>query len=301
MRKVNRLSIAKPVELDSSDCRNHLNTVIAAPDINKISDDFYRGKKINPDKSEEFTVRDALKKLYKNKCAYCEKLSHAPSIDHHRPKNKVLGSDRLNLGYYWLGYEWSNLLPCCTDCNSITTKGSRYPILGTRNNKPPSIGNPAITDFTLFAYNSSFNNTENPLLLHPEYCNPKNHFKFDKQGKIIGKTQKGSETIKVLKLDNPDLNGWRRKIYNDHLAKLKNIIRKFFKPVNPITESQFEDFISDWVADLIDEAYNDALEYTLFRKFLLKEIEYFFILELDSIFQNITRIKITDSISKLSE
>ena len=59
--------------------------------------------------------------LYRYKCAYCEgNFQHSEAaleIDHYRPKSKVTGTD--HVGYYWLAYEWSNLLPACKTCKWI--------------------------------------------------------------------------------------------------------------------------------------------------------------------------------------
>jgi hypothetical protein len=300
MRRVNRKNIVKPVELDSNDCQDHLTTIIASPTQTKVSPDFYKGKKENPNGTIEFTVRDSLKSIYKNKCAYCEKLSHAPKIDHHRPKGKVVGAGNLNNGYYWLCYEWTNLLPSCTDCNSIEAKSSKYPLTGNRNNTHPIHGNPPVTNSAFFVYDSAFNTGEQPLLLHPEYSIPENNFTFDKQGKIFGSTPEGLSTVEILKLDNSDLNGWRRKIYDDYLSDLQSIVRKFFRQNAPVSENQFEEFISDWLEKIVNEANNELLEYTLFRKFILKNIDLFFISELDPVFQSETKAKITAALLALA-
>lgn len=300
MRRVNRANIVKPVELDSNDCQNHLNVIIAAPTLTKVSADFYKGKRVNPDGTTEFTVRESLKGLYKNKCAYCEKLSHAPKIDHHRPKGKVVGAGNLNNGYYWLCYEWTNLLPSCTDCNSIEAKSSKYPLTGNRNNTHPTHGNPPVTNSAFFDYNSAFNTGEQPLLLHPEYSIPENNFTFDKQGKIFGSTPEGINTVEVLKLDNPDLNGWRRKIYEDHLSDLQSIVRKYFRPITPIPLNQFEELMSEWTEKIVQQANDEKLEYTLFRKFLLNNIDLFFISELDPVFRTETNAKITAALLALA-
>lgn len=299
MRNVDRTNITKPIELDSSDCQLHLNAVIATPTLIKVSSDFYKGKKTNPDGSIEYTVRENLKRLYKNKCAYCEKLSSAPKIDHHRPKGKVVSTDSTNIGYYWLCYEWTNLLPSCTDCNSIESKGSKYPINGNRNNLHPIQGNPPVTNSSSFIYNSQFNISEQPLLLHPEYCIPENNFAFDKQGRIIGITTEGVETVYALKLNNRDLNGWRRKIYADYLSDLESKIKLFYTDDNPLTEPQFTKLIANWTKKIVVEANDESLEYTLFRKFLLNYIDYFFISEIDPVFQKETKAKIILAISDI--
>src|SRR5215472_5170548 len=69
------------------------------------------------------------KDYFDGRCAYCE--SPVTSTDfgdaeHYRPKGAVTGEDRKAVeyggaphpGYYWLAYDWRNLLPACGQCNS---------------------------------------------------------------------------------------------------------------------------------------------------------------------------------------
>lgn len=58
-------------------------------------------------------IKQELKSIYNNKCAFCEVLLTEDSTDnkftveHFRPKEY----------YYWLGNEWTNLFPTCKGCN----------------------------------------------------------------------------------------------------------------------------------------------------------------------------------------
>ncbi|PJT27203.1 endonuclease [Ochrobactrum sp. 30A/1000/2015] len=64
-------------------------------------------------------VKLRLEELFKGKCAYCESFygSQAPvDVEHYRPKASVEGEED-HSGYWWLGMEWTNLLPSCLDCN----------------------------------------------------------------------------------------------------------------------------------------------------------------------------------------
>ena len=66
------------------------------------------------------------------KCAYCESLitnNQPGDVDHYRPKGRVMDANNKPVmittalgenphpGYYWLAYQFSNLLPSCIDCN----------------------------------------------------------------------------------------------------------------------------------------------------------------------------------------
>jgi hypothetical protein len=64
-------------------------------------------------------VKRRLEELFHGKCAYCESFyaSQAPvDVEHYRPKGAVEGEPN-HPGYWWLGMEWTNLLPSCIDCN----------------------------------------------------------------------------------------------------------------------------------------------------------------------------------------
>jgi hypothetical protein len=64
--------------------------------------------------------------MYNKKCAYCEERIKT-YIEHYRPKGSVQGSR--HGGYYWLCYEWSNLLPACHECNKFGGgKGTQFPV-----------------------------------------------------------------------------------------------------------------------------------------------------------------------------
>lgn len=298
MRRTNRHRATAPIELSSTTCTNHLLLLLSTPS-EKAKSDLYRGKKLLPNNIIQYTVVDALKKLYRNKCAYCEKTSHRPKIDHHRPKGKVVGTTSTNNGYYWLAYEWTNLLPSCTDCNDIAAKGSKFPVPSIRNEDYPTIAGTSVLDVSMLTYSSTYNKLEKPLLLHPEYCEPKKHFDFDRSGKITGKTQQGTVTVLAIKLDNDDLNGWRRSIYDAHLNAL-NLLIYFYFDLKIIAHLDFELLVLDWLTKLVKESINSDLEYTLFRKALVDKLEYFFVEVLPTPFQKTVKNAMILAITTLS-
>lgn len=84
------------------------------------------GKKtfeFNPDIYGHKTVKQALKDAQYDKCCFCEsKVTHIAygDVEHFRPKAAVRQKTKDPLGrpgYYWLAYEWSNLLFSCQLCN----------------------------------------------------------------------------------------------------------------------------------------------------------------------------------------
>ena len=112
----------KPDLLESAQVEDKTNKAIAdAPDHD------IRGS-YNSD-----AVRDALVNLYGTKCAYCETDwlgGQTVRVDHYRPKKKIKPlqpGDEKHWGYYWLGYEWTNLLPTCDGCNN--RKRNHFPLI----------------------------------------------------------------------------------------------------------------------------------------------------------------------------
>jgi len=119
MISVNKSKVNKPTKLDNEQI---------AKKLLKIKDEGKPGEKIN-DLYNDDDVRNALNQLYHNKCAYCEGLTNTAKftsrIDHYRPKNGIKGVTN-HKGYYWLGYEWTNLLPTCEKCN--IKKSNQFPL-----------------------------------------------------------------------------------------------------------------------------------------------------------------------------
>src|SRR5262249_35649587 len=85
--------------------------------------------------------------VFNGRCAYCEgdvKATSFGDAEHWRPKGAVTEdgapvraeSGEEHPGYFWLAYEWRNLLPACQECNSgeaeYKGKGTQFPICGTR-------------------------------------------------------------------------------------------------------------------------------------------------------------------------
>jgi uncharacterized protein (TIGR02646 family) len=181
---------------------------------------------------QSFTISDALYKrmrqeifdAFAGKCAYCEakfKLDQSGDVEHFRPKGGVtddrdrpiklrLPSPRKDHpGYYWLAYDWHNLLPSCAACNrpNKTRQGlrvgkwNRFPVVGFRAIAPGEEPN------------------EKALFLHPVIDDPQEHMVFDTTTGIVGgTTRRGRATIKLLGLNREGLPEARRDVYNTMVA-----------------------------------------------------------------------------------
>jgi uncharacterized protein (TIGR02646 family) len=159
--------------------------------------------------------KNALLDLFNGKCAYCEvkiEGNQPGDVEHYRPKHEVLDDDGKPIvhpktglphpGYYWLAYDWRNLLPSCEICNrpSKSRAGTK---LGKRNAFPIK-GDRAFTpqdDLT----------KELPLLLNPLTDNPDDHLVFDETNGVVGwKTDLGKKTVEILALNRDGLLDQRR-------------------------------------------------------------------------------------------
>lgn len=135
------------------------------------------------------------------KCCYCE--SKVPKsyndVEHYRPKaeaDRKPGSHDV-YGYWWLAFNWENLLFACPGCNR-SGKNSRFPL---------AAGSTALKAEEFPPGN------EKPLLIDPSTTNPMEHIKYVRSA--VGKrywwarprngSQIGNETILVCELNRNEL------------------------------------------------------------------------------------------------
>lgn len=166
------------------------------------------------------TTIDALVLLYNDKCAYCERDRGIElQVDHYRskkPRAHRITTEHNHPGYYWLCYEWSNLLPACSKCNLL--KSTYFPIAGTRV--------VSHHDFNGQQNNNTFlaewlHQQEEPLLLNPEIDTDfERDFVFLNNGHIRHRTVRGDATIWVCQLNRPQLIKDRLKVLKDLAKKI---------------------------------------------------------------------------------
>ncbi len=157
-------------------------------------------------------VKAALDELFHGKCAYCEQryASTQPmDVEHWRPKGGVEDVDdqgirKLLDGYPWLAARWTNLLPSCIDCNrpriqrdvrtgeSVTLgKANQFPVSGPRMMPPQPGGPPPVEDVA--------------LIIDPTVEDPAEHLAFRDDGAVLGRTDKGEQSIRVYALNRAEL------------------------------------------------------------------------------------------------
>ncbi len=181
------------------------------------------------------TTLEALVKLYSNKCACCERSRGTElQVDHYRPKkarNRGKKEYR-HKGYYWLTYEWSNLIPLCSSCNQ--SKSNYFPINKTRTESHKYSNGRKNNDS--FAPDKLYRK-EMPLFINPEIeLEPARHFKYLPNGEVKGRTEEGKTTIEFYKLNNRNKKRERREIILGYINKIRTVIHRYYKSSSPNRE-----------------------------------------------------------------
>ncbi len=197
-------------------------------------------------------LKEKLKKLYHNKCGYCEQYSESWHVEHYRPKNG---------GYAWLAYSWDNLLYCCPTCNEH--KGSQFEIRGEKAfyiaSDLPSI----------HALGQKYNAHEKPLLLHPEYDLVEDDFVFDENGQILTEQITNERLIytvsEACKLDRKDLTDRRKEIVVDKLVQDINAVILKNKNNQEVMQTKIQGLIEVFIAT----SHRETEEFTVFRKYVI--------------------------------
>jgi len=146
-------------------------------------------------------VKLALVRSAHGKCAFCEtrpQPASAGDVEHFRPKGawQQQRGDSLNRpAYWWLAYEWSNLLFSCANCNR--KKGNLFPLENAKDR--------VTTGGSV--------ECEQPMIVDPAVDDPADHIRFDREY-ALRVTEKGQTTIDALGLN-------RAELLEDRLRKLR--------------------------------------------------------------------------------
>ncbi len=171
----------------------------------RFSDDFDKGEKkfdFNSGIYGRSSVKEALIDAQYGKCAFCEsKVTHvAPGdVEHFRPKKgyrQRKGDPLGRPGYYWLAYEWSNLLFACEICNR-RHKRNLFPLQNPSQRAR--------------SHHDNYRR-EKPLFIHPAEEDPAQFIEFHKH-EVVALHPRGAVTIVALGLDRPELDVRREKRY----------------------------------------------------------------------------------------
>jgi len=235
--------VDKALEAHNKNCKNK-----------KYEDSSSRYKcKFTKDSIDYYPIRDALRDIYRNKCAYCETHFNRSyiKIEHYRPKSI----------YYALAYSWSNLLPICDICN--TTKSNNFEVDGI------SVVDDIRSLEKLQYVTEEFNRIEKPKFLHPEIDEYRNMFRFDLKGKIIVKDTTDNHRM-TYTIDNADLNE------KALMLRRAKVLKDFTNITNELFYlSQHKVPFSDSMNQKITDFFNDENEFIAVRQFIIEYLRVF--------------------------
>jgi hypothetical protein len=221
-------------------------TELAAIGTHKLINEFDArgGYPFRPEFKPEIWMiaRDSLAGIFHSKCAACESrlgVDNFIPVSHFRPKGRVV-EDKSTSGYWWLAYDWYNLLILCARC--LHMKSSRFPIAGRRALGPSD----ELSD-------------EEPLLLDPCVDDPNTHLAFDDDGTVVGKTERGRITIEIYGLNRETLVEARRGAIKDILFRWEVVLLRMGTGQGPTTREE-------------DLAVRDDMEYAAARRAALHRV-----------------------------
>jgi uncharacterized protein (TIGR02646 family) len=245
------------------------------------------------------SVKEQLNSIYYKKCAFCNQIPKGSplQVEHFRPKNGV--NNEVHPGYYWLGYEWTNLLYACGNCNS--TKNTNFPLFAGVVRVPnPTWINANSFDLDQCLIYSEVLKNERYILINPEIDNPEKHLYYEPDGKISYRDIRGEISIDKYNLNRDELylNG-RKKIIDDIVRKIG---KRFDKHIDGLIDKKnlFEQIVTVIEEDIIEQVELkesfDHFRYTIFKNFDLYIIPRFSI-EKHRILLNIIFNKLNQGVS----
>ena len=170
------------------------------------------------------SVKEQMMEDQHRKCAYCEQYKNGDfgCVEHYRPKGGYdlgSGTPLQQPGYYWLAYDWQNLLFSCSECNT-SYKRNHFPLVNenTRNIEHRDITN------------------EEPAIINPVTTDPGDHIEFSEfiiRPKMVDGREsiQGKTTIGVFRLnERKDLKERRRNAWEAYNREL--IKRAIFQKLN---------------------------------------------------------------------
>jgi hypothetical protein len=179
-----------------------------------------------------------LKNVFNGKCAYCETEINRfyGDAEHYRPKGGVkfrkyedntfeeetarvedeAGNLRDHPGYFWLSYNWRNLLPACQCCNSGEGKQNQFPVkkhyvlwkrcTASEVKQLRDKAYPRAEGSDLYYLGPlDLDVEEDPLLLHPYRDRPEEHIQFEYGGEELYVSDYGKESIRAYNLNEANL------------------------------------------------------------------------------------------------
>ena len=218
-------------------------------DYDRAPADYDEGRKTFPLDAKLYAdaaVKGALIDAQHGKCCFCEeRVGGGGDVEHFRPKGGVCQGEGLPLerpGYYWLAYDWDNLLLACRVCNQHF-KASYFPLV-----KPVARAKNHHGDVT----------REEPLLIHPAQEDPALLIGFRQEVPYaIRGSRRARATIQLLGLNRSDLTEKRL----ERLAYLR-FLRKVLDQEVELDKKIGGPAVLEEARDLLQRAVLDTAEFT---------------------------------------
>lgn len=230
-----KIDFQEPTDQEWIDWRNKCSDA-----QNTFNADIEGGVEPRPKADSSIYGANAIKEKYYSsldgafhgKCVYCESdisSSQRIDIDHYRPKGAIKDSNGKKIkvtvngvendhpGYYWLAYDWRNLVPTCQLCNQA--------------NKRRADGGKAIGKLDYFPLQNEQARAkapgeeaiEAPLLINPLWEDPGASLELDSTGVFTSKdvpNGRGQACIDTFGLNFKGLADVRAEIYDDVLKRM---------------------------------------------------------------------------------
>jgi len=248
---------------------NEVPKFLKTKKVNDYKDKILKLKKVNFGNYQLIRKRmvKEIKSIYSNKCGFCEsKLYESVYIEYYRPKSK----------YYWLFYEWSNIIPVCHACN--VRRGNRFEIEGEEILEPQE-------NREEWRANSESFLSEKPLLFHPEIDYPENYLYFTNDGYIHSDEHRGEYTIETCNLNRESLVVRRKDIIDNFFKKLEYLVLLLNKG---LTSDEIIK-ISEPIFKELEEASDRSNEFSLLHKNMLDNFNDFFLSDFNRVNQKILK------------
>ena len=204
-------------------------------------------------------AKDGLGEMHHDKCCYCERKrdkARELDVEHYRPKGKVAEASG-HPGYWWLAYEWDNLLLACKTCNQGAKK-THFPL-----KKELSRAKKKSDDLQ----------AEDPLLLNPSIDDVEKYFLYEWDepnpscvrisSKDKNKKGKGQRTIDILDLNRDRLLEERK----DYLTTRLNLVRRLLESIPKNRATVKEKDVEKNVIEILKSMISPEEQFSGFAKF----------------------------------
>ena len=173
---------------------------------------------------EDPELQAALERLFRGKCAFCERPAKTQAY-RFRPSEEAgptsdapeAFADRAHLYYSWLANSWENIYPVCADCRPL--EPTVFPVRGKRCPLPERHEIENYADRPTGLWRGKMR--EAPLLLDP--CGKddlRSHLQALPGGQLIGLTERGRFTIRHFNLDRDNLQYGRHDALQTYFERL---------------------------------------------------------------------------------